>query len=127
MFWFILQVWGLVSAVSNDAENVHEEVDDVQVEVEGGEHILLGAERVLVAAPHHQLSVVDDVEAEDDTADACIHKVQSPKHKLPFRIDNLFSCTHLIRVIAIYSPAGWEEKSNESKYHETHEDSNQHS
>ena len=79
---------GLVPAVSNDAENIHEEVDDVQVEVEGGEHVLLGAERVLVAAPHHQLSVVDDVEAEDDAADARIHKIQSPKNKLPLRIHN---------------------------------------
>ena len=85
---FTLWVQGLISAVSNDAENVHEEVDDVQVEVEGGEHVLLGAERVLVAAPHHQLSVVDDVEAEDDAADARIHKVQSPKNKLPLRIHN---------------------------------------
>ena len=37
-----------------------------------------------MAAPHHQLSVVDDVEAEDDAADARIHKVQSPKNKSAF-------------------------------------------
>ena len=78
-----------------------------------------------MAAPHHQLSVVDDVEAEDDAADARIHKVQSPKNKLPLRIHNFTFMYALL--MALYSPAGWEEKSNESKYHEAHEDSNQHS
>ena len=48
----------------NDHEDVHEEVDDVQVEVECREHVLLGGEGVLVRSAHHQLGVVDDVEAE---------------------------------------------------------------
>ena len=53
----------LAPAVAEDGEDVHEEVDDVQVEVEGGKDVLLGAEGILVAPPHHQLRVVDDVQA----------------------------------------------------------------
>ena len=67
----------LAPAVAEDGEDVHEEVDDVQVEVEGGEDVLLGAEGVLVAPAHHQLGVVHDVEAEDDSSDPGIHQVQS--------------------------------------------------
>ena len=66
-----------------DLEEVEEEVDDVQVEVEGGEDILLRVQRVLgvravlrqeclmarchlVVATNHHLGVEHDVEAEDD-------------------------------------------------------------
>ena len=43
MFYSVF--YGLISAVSNDAENVHEEVDDVQVEVEGRKDVLLSCMR----------------------------------------------------------------------------------
>ena len=62
-------------AVANNREDVHEEVNDVQVEVQGGEHVLLGAKWVLVAAPNHQLGVVHDVEAEDDCPDPGVDQV----------------------------------------------------
>ena len=54
---------GHLVPVAEDGEEIHEEVDDVQVEVEGGEDVLLGAEGVLVAPAHHQLGVVHDVQA----------------------------------------------------------------
>ena len=53
----------LLVPVTEDGEEIHEEVDDVQVEVQGGEDVLLGAEGVLVAPAHHQLGVVHDVQA----------------------------------------------------------------
>ena len=56
----------LIFGPPEDGEDVEEEVDDVQVEVEGGEDVFLRAERVLVLAPEHQLGVVHDVQREDD-------------------------------------------------------------
>ena len=53
---------------ADNAEDISEEVDDVQVEVEGGENVLLGTERVLVFPAHHHLSVVDNVEGEDESS-----------------------------------------------------------
>ena len=86
-------------AVANDGEDVHEEVDDVQVEVQGGEHVLLGAERVLVAAPDHELRVVHDVQTEDDCPDPGVHEVQGP--------------------------AGREEGGNQPEKHKTHQHGDQ--
>ena len=51
---------------AKDWEEVEEEVDDVQVKVEGGKDVLLGAEGVLVVAAEHDLGVVDDVQREDN-------------------------------------------------------------
>ena len=48
----------------DDHEDVHEELDHVQVDVEGGEDVLLGGQRVLVLPAEHQLRVVDKVEGE---------------------------------------------------------------
>ena len=61
LFCSTLQVQGLISAVSNDAENVHEEVDDVQVELDGGQDVLLGAE-----SGHDHLRVHDDEQREEE-------------------------------------------------------------
>ena len=41
------QVGPLVPGGPDDLQDVDEKVDDVQVEVEGGEHVLLGVQRVL--------------------------------------------------------------------------------
>ena len=86
-------------AVTNNGQDVHEEVDDVQVEVQRGEHVLLGAERVLVAAPDHQLGVVHDVETEDDCPDPGVNQVQGP--------------------------AGREEGGDQAEQHETHQNSDE--
>ena len=56
------------SGPPDDHEDVHEELDHVEVDVEGGEDVLLGAERVLVLAAKHQLGVVHQVEAEHQGA-----------------------------------------------------------
>ena len=48
--------WSLVAPRrAHNHEDVEEEVDDVQVEIEGGEDVLLRADAVLVAAAHHEL------------------------------------------------------------------------
>jgi len=51
---------------SNNHENVHEEVDNVEINVESSEDVLLRAKGVLVLAPHHQLGVIHDVQGEDE-------------------------------------------------------------
>merc|ERR1719445_933533 len=94
-----LDVSSLVSAVSNNLEDVHEQVDDVKIEVESSKDVFLGAERILVAATDHQLGVVDDVQTEDDAADAGIDQGQGS--------------------------ARGEEEGDESKYDETHQNCNQ--
>ena len=48
--------YSVSAAEADDHEDVHEEVDDVQVDVEGGEDVLLGAQAVLVLPTHHQLA-----------------------------------------------------------------------
>ena len=53
---------------AKDGKEIKEEVDDVQVKVQGGEDVLLGTEGVLVVAAEHDLGVVDDVQREDDRA-----------------------------------------------------------
>ena len=68
IFFHRSMAFHLFLSSTKDGEEVKEEVDDVQVEVEGGEDVLLGAERVLVIAAEHDLGVVDDVQREDDRA-----------------------------------------------------------
>ena len=51
---------------SDNHEDVHEEVDDVEIDVESSEDVLLRTEGVLVLAPHHQLGVIHDVQGEDE-------------------------------------------------------------
>merc|ERR1712113_834361 len=56
------QLWSL--AVTHEAEKVQEEVDDVQVNVQGSEDVVVDRELVLlVTATNDQLGVVDNVEA----------------------------------------------------------------
>ena len=59
-------------------EDVSEEVDDVQVDVEGGEDVLLWAESVLVLPPHHELGVVHDIEGEDEGSDGSVAQHHPP-------------------------------------------------
>ena len=54
----------LAPAIAEDGEDVHEQVDDVKVEVQGGEDVLLGAQGILMAPAYHQLGVVHDIQAE---------------------------------------------------------------
>ena len=89
----------LVPAVTNDGQDVHEQVDDVKIEIEGSKDILLRTERVLVGATNHQLGIVDDVQTENDAANSSINQVPGP--------------------------ALLKEESNQSKQKETHEDSQQ--
>mmetsp|Transcript_35660 Transcript_35660/g.102738 ORF Transcript_35660/g.102738 Transcript_35660/m.102738 type:complete len:214 (-) Transcript_35660:74-715(-) len=52
-----------------------EEIDDVDVDVNGSEAVVIDAELDLVPAADDQLCVVDDVEAEDEDAGPRIHQV----------------------------------------------------
>lgn len=45
-----------------DTQDVQEEIDDVQVEVDGGQDVLLGGELF-----HQQVGVIDDEAAEDQS------------------------------------------------------------
>ena len=59
---------------SDDGEDEDEQVNDIQVKIERGEDVFLWAERVLVLPSNHQLSVVNDVDAEDDRPDGSVHQ-----------------------------------------------------
>ena len=54
----------LAPTIAEDGEDVHEEVDDVKVEVQGGEDVLLGTQGILVFPTYHQLGVEHDKQAE---------------------------------------------------------------
>ena len=75
-FGFVLFWWSneflVASCGPDDEQNVHEQVDDVQIEVEGGEDVLFGVEGVLVLPAEHQLSVVDDEQGEDQRAESTV-------------------------------------------------------
>mmetsp|Transcript_111486 Transcript_111486/g.300751 ORF Transcript_111486/g.300751 Transcript_111486/m.300751 type:complete len:240 (+) Transcript_111486:188-907(+) len=47
---------------------MQEQVDDVQVQVQGSEAVVVNAELDLVAASHHELRVIHDVEREEEHA-----------------------------------------------------------
>ena len=47
----------IISGEANNLEDVEEEVDDVQVEVEGSEHILLRGQGVLKNKDQHSLGI----------------------------------------------------------------------
>lgn len=49
----------LVACFAQNGQNVNENVDDIQVDVEGGENVFFRRNRVLVVAADHQLRVVD--------------------------------------------------------------------
>lgn len=66
----------LISWSSDDGKDVDEDVDDVQVQVKGGEDVLFRGDGVLVFPAQHQLSVVDEVKGEQKSTDRGIHQGQ---------------------------------------------------
>ena len=75
----IYQIYSLSWSLwtSKDLQEVEEQVDDVQVEVEGGKDVLLRAEAVLVLPPHHDLSVVDQVDRKDQATTSGVTNIGS--------------------------------------------------
>ena len=71
MFGFL---WSLVTPGSpNKPEDIQEDVDDVQVESQSSKDILLGRDGVLVVPSHHHLSVVHQVEGEEEGPHSTVH------------------------------------------------------
>merc|ERR1712113_799304 len=56
----------------NNPKDVEEDVENVEVDGDGCENVLLGGDRVLVVATHHHLSIVDEIDGEDEDADAAV-------------------------------------------------------
>ena len=63
--------WRRLAAAADEREDAEEHVDDVEVEVEGGEDVLLGRQRVLVLPPQHHLRVEDEVLPKEGTRQRC--------------------------------------------------------
>lgn len=51
----------LVTSIPNDGKDKEKEVDDVQVEIEGGKDVFLWGQAVFVLPSQHQLGVKDQV------------------------------------------------------------------
>jgi len=62
----------LTARQSDDGQYVHEDVDDVQVEVEGGEDVLLRTDGVLMIATQHQLGIVYQVNGKEHRSEGGI-------------------------------------------------------
>lgn len=62
----------LVSWGADDGQDVDEEVDDIHIQVERGEHVLFGRDGVLVVPAEHDLSVVHDVDGEQQSAERSV-------------------------------------------------------
>lgn len=71
----------LGAGTSNNRENVHEDVDHIQVECEGCKHILFRRERILVASTNHELCVKNQIEGEQQSTETGVHYVQDLKLK----------------------------------------------
>ena len=68
-----------------ERQDVSEEVDDVQVDVEGSKDVLLGGDGVLVATSDHPLNVEHEVETEQQCSQAAVHNVNNLLHKTTVR------------------------------------------
>lgn len=66
--WLLLSV--LLHGVE-DTQHVEEEVDDVQVEVDGGQDVFLGGELL-----HQQVGVIDDESTEDQSSASSRHQLR---------------------------------------------------
>lgn len=58
----------LVAGPANYSQNVEKNVDDVQVEVEGGKDVLFRGDGILVLPSQHQLRVEDEIDGEKEGA-----------------------------------------------------------
>ena len=76
--WFLVSLLVSPTRYPDDEEDVPEEVDDVQVDVEGGKDVFLRTEGVLVFAAHHELCVVHDVQREDQSSDTAVAQHHPP-------------------------------------------------
>ncbi len=61
---------------ADDDEDVEEDVDDVEVEVEGGEDVVLGVDGQLVLAAHDQLRVEHQEQAEQERPHGAVRDVR---------------------------------------------------
>lgn len=53
---------------SDNRQNIDEDIDNVQVQSDRSKNILFGTNRMLVSAAHHHLSVVDQVNTEEQSS-----------------------------------------------------------
>mmetsp|Transcript_28501 Transcript_28501/g.81629 ORF Transcript_28501/g.81629 Transcript_28501/m.81629 type:complete len:302 (-) Transcript_28501:38-943(-) len=68
-------------SAAHELEQEHEHVDDVQVQLDGGFHVVVHADLMLLAA-HDHLCVVDDVEGEEEDPQPCIDLLHwRPRHR----------------------------------------------
>lgn len=64
----------LVSGCAYYCQNVHEYIYNVQVKIKSSKNIFLWANRVLMLAAHHELSIVNEVNREEESSDGCVNQ-----------------------------------------------------
>ena len=86
-------VWVSVPGTSKDGEDEQEDVDDVQVEIQRGKHVLLRRDGILVLPAHHELGVE--------------HQILSNRHKILYctsvRVPQVANAENLSQ----YDPGCW--------------------
>lgn len=70
----VQQKYKLISRISQNTHNHHEDVDDVNVEIQSRENVLFGADGIFVVSSHHHLRVVDEIDAKQQRADTRINQ-----------------------------------------------------
>ena len=60
------------SVSSKNSEEIKEKVDDIKVKVKSSKDILLRADGIFMISPNHDLSIIDDVEGENDSTSSRI-------------------------------------------------------
>lgn len=67
-----------IACDSNDLQYIKKQSDDIDVQIQRGEDVFLRTERILLMPTHHELSVHDQVETEDESSETGVHQSHGP-------------------------------------------------
>ena len=64
-----------ITGATDDSQDVQENVDDVQIEIECGEDVFLGRDRVLVFTAKHKLCIENQVDTKDESTQRGVDQI----------------------------------------------------